>query len=96
MNYEEAKKRIAQHNEAHQRREPFAVYITEALNTAVLALDRLTPQKPIEEADNFGDRLLCCPNCIGPVTNYWVPGMKPQHCQFCGQALDWEEVQSDG
>lgn len=52
---------------------------------------RLTPEKPIEEADDFGDRSLCCPHCLGPVTNYWVPGTKPKHCQFCGQALDWGE-----
>lgn len=50
---------------------------------------RLTPTKPIEEADDFGDRSLCCPHCLGPVTNYWAPGTKPKHCQFCGQALDW-------
>ena len=50
---------------------------------------RLTPT--IEEADSFGDRLLCCPHCLGPETNYWAPGTKPKHCQFCGQALDWSE-----
>jgi len=55
------------------------------------AVERLTPQKPIEEADSFGDRSLCCPRCLGPVTNYWAPGTKPKHCQFCGQALDWGE-----
>ena len=33
---------------------------------------------------------LCCPTCGGPVTNYWVRGTVPRHCQFCGQALDWE------
>jgi hypothetical protein len=54
------------------------------------ALDRLTPKKPIETEDGFGDRELCCPHCIGPVTNYWVHGTVPKHCQFCGQALDWE------
>lgn len=52
---------------------------------------RLTPEKPIKAADEFGDRSLCCPHCLGPVTNYWAPGTKPKHCQFCGQALDWGE-----
>ena len=56
---------------------------------------RLTPEKPIEEADDFGDRSVCCPHCLGPVTNYWAPGTKPKHCQFCGQALDWGE-ESEG
>lgn len=55
------------------------------------ALERLTPQKPILEAEDFDDRSVCCPNCIGPVTNYWAPGTVPKHCQFCGQALDWGE-----
>lgn len=63
----------------------------ETLITAADALDRLTPEKPIETEGSFGDRELCCPNCIGPVTNYWSPGTTPKHCQFCGQALDWEE-----
>lgn len=67
----------------------------EALKVAADALDRLTPKKPITEADDFGDRSLCCPNCIGPVTNYWAPGTKPKHCQFCGQALDWEEAEGN-
>lgn len=87
----EAKRHIANHNAAHQKKEPFAVYITQALGLAVEALDRLTPEKPVEEADEFGDRPLCCPHCLGPVTNYWAPGTKPKHCQFCGQALDWGE-----
>lgn len=55
------------------------------------ALKKQIPTEPIEEADDFGTSSLCCPNCIGPVTNYWAPGTKPKHCQFCGQALKWEE-----
>jgi hypothetical protein len=75
-------------------------YATEQGFTAMLLIDKkliheaLKKQiqtEPIEEADDFGDRSLCCPNCIGPVTNYWAPGTKPKHCQFCGQALKWEE-----
>lgn len=55
------------------------------------ALERLTPKKPEGKVDEFGDRYLGCPSCCGPVTNYWAPGTKPKHCQFCGQALKWEE-----
>ena len=54
------------------------------------AIKKQIQTKPIAEADDFGDRSLCCPNCLGPVTNYWAPGTKPKHCQFCGQALKWE------
>lgn len=55
------------------------------------ALKKQIPTEPIEEADGFGTRSLCCPNCLGPVTNYWAPGTKPKHCQFCGQTLKWED-----
>ena len=63
---------------------------TESEKIVQEALDRLTPKKPIETEDGFGDRALSCPHCLGPVTNYWVRGTVPKHCQFCGQALDWE------
>lgn len=55
------------------------------------AIDRLTPTKPLEKTDIFGDRSPCCPSCYNSVTNYWVRGVNPLHCQFCGQALDWSE-----
>lgn len=48
--------------------------------------EKMTPKEPIED----DDRHLCCPTCIGPVTNYWRPGLTPKHCQFCGQALEWD------
>lgn len=55
------------------------------------AIERLTPTKPLVRTDVFGDRSPCCPNCYHSVTNYWVRGANPLHCQFCGQALDWGE-----
>ncbi len=58
------------------------------------ALDRLTPKKPYMKAlEGFDPEVaseLACPTCGSPVTNYWVRGAKPAHCQFCGQAIDWE------
>lgn len=67
------------------------VIVDNTKEDAIEALKKQIPTEPIEEADDFGERSLCCPNCIGPVTNYWAPGTKPKHCQFCGQALKWEE-----
>lgn len=59
------------------------------------AIDRMTPKKPEMRADGGLEpgvaSHLCCPTCNSPVINYWKPGTKPKHCQFCGQALDWEE-----
>lgn len=61
--------------------------------------ERLTPKKPEMRAmDGFDIEVaasLCCPTCKGPVTNYWVHGVYPKHCQFCGQAIDWEEQNYD-
>lgn len=35
---------------------------------------------------------LSCPTCRNSVTNYWVRGAKPKHCQFCGQLIDWSDI----
>lgn len=65
------------------------------MHTAMEAIDKQIPKKPKMKADEgFAAEVassLCCPTCGGPVTNYWVPGARPKHCQFCGQALDWEK-----
>ena len=64
------------------------------IGVAAEALDRLTPEKPYMKAmEGFDPEVashLVCPNCDGPVTNYWKPGLTPKHCQFCGQALEWK------
>lgn len=56
--------------------------------------EKETPQKPVMKAmEGFDPEVashLVCPTCGNPVTNYWVRGAKPAHCQFCGQAIDWE------
>ncbi len=66
----------------------------EALEVAVKAIDKQIPKKPVMKAmKGFDPEVaseLCCPTCSGPVTNYWVRGAYPKHCQFCGQAIDWE------
>ena len=66
-----------------------------AKRMGAVALSRLRPKKPRMKAmEGFAPEVaseLCCPTCTGPVTNYWVRGAKPKHCQFCGQAIDWEE-----
>lgn len=70
----------------------------EALKIAAAALDKQIPKKPeLRAMDGFDIEVaasLCCPTCGGSVTNYWVRGAKPKHCQFCGQAIDWEEAQT--
>lgn len=60
---------------------------------AVKALEKQVPLKPIWKDADFGDKKLSCPLCSNPVTNYWVRGANPAHCQFCGQALDWSDAE---
>lgn len=63
------------------------------IGVAAEAIDKQIPEKPEMKAmKGFDPEVaaeLCCPTCGGPVTNYWVRGAYPKHCQFCGQAIDW-------
>lgn len=90
MTLEEIKEARAEITRAGQYRD-LDVIGWATVGVAADALDRLTPEKPDMREDSFGGRALCCPNCGDHVTNYWAPGTKPKHCQFCGQALDWGE-----
>lgn len=73
----------------------FAHYIMETTECAIEAVEKMIPKKPEMKAmPGFDPEVassLCCPTCNGSVTNYWVRGAKPKHCQFCGQAIDWTE-----
>lgn len=88
MTYEEAAKVLRAENLGDSEQMELAKYL------GVRALDRLTPKKPVNKAvEGFDPEVashLVCPNCGLPVTNYWVRGAKPTHCQACGQAIDWE------
>ena len=53
------------------------------------AMKARTPKKPEEKHDDFNNLFVGCPECGKPVANYFVPGTRPNYCQFCGQALDW-------
>ena len=79
MNYEEAIKRIKIHNEHHSRKEPFSIYITEALNMAINALEKQIPKKPVKTRSE-----IVCPTCNTLV------GSSP-YCRYCGQAIDWSD-----
>lgn len=51
------------------------------------ALYRTVEIKPKEKDIGFGNMVLSCQTCGEPVTNYYVPGIQPLCCQFCGQRL---------
>lgn len=86
MTYEEAIKRIKNHNEIHSRQEEnFAIHITEALEMAVQVLEKQIPQKPTWVDSVPHSR---CPVCRNAVATY-IDSPKLPYCYWCGQALDW-------
>ena len=79
MKPEEAILRIKEHIAVHQYKEPHAVYITEAFEMAIDALEKQMPKKPVEgyvfseafreylikkgQNDMAGSKGSCCPSC---------------------------------
>ena len=86
MTPEYAIKFIQDHNKAHQKKEPFAVYITEALNMSIEALEKQIPKKPkiILKGTTDWNTISSCPVCG---TNQ-VSGFK--YCRECGQRIEGE------
>ena len=84
MTTKEAIKRIQNHNEIHSKNEDFAVYITEALNMAIAALDKQIPKSVFTSY-----REAYCPSCRIKIDFGWFNKFK--HCSRCGQALDWRD-----
>lgn len=80
MTYQEAIERIKIHNEHHSQQERFAIYITEALNMAIEALEKQIPKKPTKTRSE-----IVCPTCKTLV------GSSP-YCRYCGQALDGSDT----
>lgn len=100
MTPQEAALLIQRHNEVHSRKEPFAVYITEALKMAVVALEIRTPKKPIFVDTRFRNhgrhisdgvslsKCYKCPTCSSHIFHVWD---SEKCCVHCGQVLDWSD-----
>lgn len=86
MQAKEAILLIKDHNRVHQRKERFAVKITEALALAVLALEKQIPKKPyLKDLFELGTMQgIACPGCDTVILN-----ASEKYCKNCGQALDW-------
>ena len=93
MTYEEAILRIKNHNEVHQRKERFAVKITEALNLAITALEKQIP-KVAEHEDGVWSICPCCGGSVCNDTEHAV-NREVSYCEHCGQAIDWENSEFD-
>ena len=95
MKVDEAILRIKRHNEIHSNKEyPFAVYIAEALNMAVEALEKQIPKKVTHEARLY--KCCTCPNCKNVVDKFEKWGESTvrityKYCHFCGQNLYWSD-----
>lgn len=106
MTVQQAIGRIKEHNEIHSRKERgFAIFITEALNMAVEALEKQNPMKPIIKAEKeipitheLG-RLLQfhCPKCGRFLVAIYESDVKRgggisqklKGCSTCLQAIDF-------
>ena len=87
MNAQEALTRIKERRDIHFHNELNAIYITEALDMAIEALEKQIPKKPISNShDMFG--IKCC---ICPVCHCHVYSTSNDFCHRCGQALDWSD-----
>lgn len=93
MTYEEAILRIKDHNEVHQRKERFAVKITEALEIAVIALEKQIP-KVAEHEDGVWSICPCCGGSVCNDTEHAV-NREVSYCEHCGQAIDWKNSEFD-
>ena len=85
MNAQEALARIKEHRDIHFHNELNAIYITEALDIAIEALEKQIPEKPKLDNDNGIYETEHCPNC----NRQLFPN--EHHCR-CGQALDWSDT----
>lgn len=95
MTSKEAISRIKHHMEIHKLSEPNAIYITEALNMAMQALEKHIPKKPKREPEPFPKHFdkgvygFHCPVCGEDLLDECSDCFN--YCQNCGQAIDWSD-----
>ena len=66
-----------------------------AISTAISALEKQIPKKPIVDPANLCDfQNFLCPKCnkkiISRVDGEWIAGSLQNYCDDCGQKLLWE------
>lgn len=69
--------------------------LTEAMETAISALEKQIPKKPTIWGDGYADGMLVydmwdCPNCE---KSYEIDYDYYDHCPNCGQAIDWSDIE---
>lgn len=63
--------------------------VEEAFYTAIEALEKQIPKKPIKDSNNSVRYIpiFRCPNCNGKLSGFGVT----RYCYSCGQCIDWSE-----
>ena len=98
MTKEEAIKRIKDHMQVHKIGDYPHIYLREALDMSIEALEKQIPKSPDLEGDGYDDsgNLIYdtgyCPNCNHI---FEVDYDATQFCPNCGQALDWDWDQQE-
>ena len=69
-----------------------------AFETAIEALEKQVPKKPIIDKANLTDfQTFHCPSCdkkiISRLDGEWIAGRLQKYCDNCGQALDWSDTE---
>lgn len=92
----EAIKRIKDHMCVHRIGEYPHIYIKEALDMAIEALEKQIPKKVVCDGDDESDYVYCpcCHEPIGSNEIIWEEfhyrDWKQMHCIECGQAMIWK------
>ena len=71
--------------------DPKSIAVLDALDTAIEAIDRQIPKKPLHMHKN-----LYCPVCREDGWLLWddaEPNESDTYCGICGQKIDWSEQQ---
>jgi hypothetical protein len=102
MKEQEAIERLREHIKIHFAKEPYAIYISEALYMGIEALEKRMPKKPQttihkyrqENTEELGEhKMTHCPYCFweDEKVRYFdsLVDKGTKYCRRCGQALDW-------
>ena len=57
------------------------------IKTAIEALEKQIPKKPINTYKSYGETYGECPNCM----HTGLREFTYKHCWWCGQKIDWEK-----
>ena len=92
MTEKEAIKRIQDHMQVHKIGDYPHIYLREALDMAIEALEKQIPMEhhhTIVGECSGGEkvRTSICPNCLGCIMT--VEEEFPRFCAWCGQAIEW-------